>query len=111
MNFCNSFIKYSKYINECDDCFFVNILIKNCTMPTLNFANSMGEIFTDNINCSKLAKPEKIRYYLFKFNDLKKDIKQSEWKIGFLKRLIKIKLPYFKIYDIIRKKKKYKEKS
>lgn len=105
MDFCNSFIKYSKYINECNDYFFVDILIKNCTMPTLNFANSMGEIFTDDINCSKLAKPKKIKYYLFKFNDLKKDIKQSEWKIGFLKRLIKIKLPYFKMYDIIRKKK------
>ena len=53
-----------------------------------------------------LAKPKSIFYYIVKPRMLKTDFALSEWKIGFLKRLLKIKLPYFKIYKIYKKNKK-----
>jgi hypothetical protein len=33
---------------------------------------------------------------------LKKDFGESEWKVGFMKILFKINLPYYKIYDYFR---------
>ena len=37
--------------------------------------------------------------------ELKEDLLDSEWKIGFMKRLFKIKLPYYKIYLLLKKEK------
>lgn len=39
-----------------------------------------------------------IIHYLFNPDQLKNDLYNARWKIGFLKKLIKINLPYYKIY-------------
>ena len=40
-------------------------------------------------------------YYIFNIKELKKDIINSGWKIGFLKKLLKLNMPYFKIYKYL----------
>lgn len=44
-------------------------------------------------------------YYLFHFKKFKEDLYNSGWKIGFLKNILKIKLPYYKIYSFFIKHK------
>jgi len=36
-------------------------------------------------------------------NNLKYDFLASPWKIGYLRRLFKIPLPYYHIYDLLRR--------
>jgi len=50
-----------------------------------------------------LAKPKSIVYYLFYLNILKKDLFLSRWKIGFMKKLLKINISYYNIYKLLRK--------
>ena len=54
--------------------------------------------FYDEGVTSKLAAPRFIGYYLFHLNTLKKDFFDSKWKTGFMKRLLRINLPYEKIF-------------
>lgn len=58
-------------------------------------------------NCGNqvyLANPQSLVHYILNFDDLKRDIYDSQWKIGFLKALFKIKLPYNKIFQFLRRK-------
>lgn len=54
--------------------------------------------FYDEGETQKLAAPQKLLYYAVHPKDFKMDFLKSRWKIGFLKRLLKIGLPYEKIY-------------
>ena len=72
--------------------------------PKLYDAKAFGDLlFLDN-DVEYIAKPKKLGYYIFHFNDFKQDIRRATWKIGFLKRLFKIKLPYFKIANFFKNK-------
>ena len=51
------------------------------------------------------ANAKSIIYYLFHRDDFKKDIYKARWKVGFMKELFKISLPYYKIYEFYHKKK------
>ncbi|MFR0544738.1 glycosyltransferase [Limosilactobacillus reuteri] len=55
--------------------------------------------FFDEGETTFLAKPKKINYYIFKPAELKQDFLLSRWKIGFMKRLLKINLPYQRLYE------------
>ena len=46
-------------------------------------------------------------YYMFHIKELKEDLYNSGWKIGFLKNLLKINLPYYKIYNFLIKHKEH----
>lgn len=50
------------------------------------------------------AKTEPFLYYLTHIGKLKKDLYNARWKIGFLKKVFKINLPYYSIYLKLRKK-------
>lgn len=50
-----------------------------------------------------LAMPKSFISYIFHPKTLKKDLFLSRWKIGFLKKLLKINIQYIKIYKILRK--------
>lgn len=65
---------------------------------------AIGELKYDNFYCNKLAAPKNIIYYLGHIGELKYDLKYSPWRIGFLYRLFKLRLPYAKIYSFVRKK-------
>lgn len=54
--------------------------------------------FYDEGITTKLAAPKGLLYYCFNLNSLKKDFLFSRWKIGFMKKLFKMKIPYQKIY-------------
>ena len=54
--------------------------------------------FFDEGETQYLAKPKSLLFYLFHIKSLKRDFLSSRWKIGFMKRLFKINLPYESIY-------------
>ena len=54
--------------------------------------------FFDEGETLYLAKPKSIFYYIFHVGNLKRDFLSSRWKIGFMKRLFKISLPYEEMY-------------
>ena len=58
-------------------------------------------------NCGNqvyLASPRNLLAYVEHPKDLKKDIYDCQWKMGFLKALLKAELPYDRIYGVLRKK-------
>lgn len=59
--------------------------------------------FFDEAETLYLAKPKSLFYYLSHIGNLKKDFLSSRWKIGFMKRLFKISLPYEAIYKVMLK--------
>lgn len=59
--------------------------------------------FFDEGEIQYLAKPQNILFYLFNLKTLKTDFLSSRWKIGFMKRLFRIELPYEKIYKAMLK--------
>lgn len=54
--------------------------------------------FYDEGITQRLACPQSIKHYIFHMNEVKGDFLKSRWKTGFLKRLLKINLPYQKMY-------------
>lgn len=58
--------------------------------------------FYDEGVFSKLAAPKSILFYAFHVNQLKTDLYLSRWKIGFLKRLFKLPLPYLYLYELLK---------
>lgn len=54
--------------------------------------------FFDEGETLYLAKPKSVFYYIFHAGNLKRDFLSSRWKIGFMKRLFKISLPYEEMY-------------
>ncbi len=60
-------------------------------------------LFYDEGETIKLAAPESILHYLQKPKEFKRDFMLCRWKIGFMKRLFKVKLPYENMYKILLK--------
>lgn len=54
--------------------------------------------FFDEGDCTCLAKPKSLFYYIFHIKNAKNDFLSCRWKIGFMKRLFIIPLPYARIY-------------
>ena len=59
--------------------------------------------FFDEGETQYLAKPKSMIYYLTHVRELKNDFLLSRWKIGFMKRLFKLKLPYENLYKAMLK--------
>lgn len=74
----------------------INPIIKDVELfGYFNFFNNGSKVH--------LAKPRSLFYYVVHINALKKDLFDSQWKVGFLKGLLKIKLPYLKLFGVLRK--------
>lgn len=73
------------------------------TTPTIKEARFWGDMRFMNDDIVYIARPSSIFYYLIHWKALKNDIKKCCWKIGFLRRLFYIKLPYYKIILLLRK--------
>lgn len=54
--------------------------------------------FFDEGEIQYLAKPKNLFSYILHFKELKKEFLLSRWKIGFMKRMMKMNLPYEKMY-------------
>lgn len=95
---------YSKDIKKIDSKKMIDDFIRIGISPTLKETKILGEIENDNFPVRKFAHPKTILYYSMHLKELKKDFRDSEWKVGFARRLLKINLPYYKIYKEIRRK-------
>lgn len=84
--------------------FVLNSLINIGINPTYKQAVIFGDFNYDNITTGKLAKPKRISYYVIHPKKFMEEFKETQWKIGFLKRLIRVKINYYKLYEYFRKR-------
>lgn len=98
--FINDISKYIDVINRDNSYTYIKLLLDCFTNPTLKISKNFGEITNDNIYERKLASPKGLLFYIFHPRELKKDVYESGWKIGFMRRLFKIKIPYYNIWKI-----------
>ena len=104
INFVKDFYNSSLYEYLTDDlsCSFLK-LAETFINPTKEIAENFGNMkFLDDED-KFIAKPNKLINYL-NIKKFIKDYKTCIWRIGFLKRVLKIKLPYYKINMFIRNK-------
>lgn len=108
LDFIENFVSYNNK-NILDDMeLAVSNLVFVCTNPKYKDSVNLGNLKFDNDEYKCIAKPKSVFYYFFHIKELKKDFDESTWKIGFLKRLLKIKLPYYYIVSYLRDKKSKK---
>ena len=105
IKFVSDFAPYYNYVESVNVKELMYSFIEIGINPTLEQTRVFGDLNFDNMVCGKLAKPQMLSKYIFSPNMLKRDPFRSAWKVGFLKRLLKMRLPYFKIYNYLRKKK------
>ena len=72
----------------------------NPTIKDLQLFKNIHYIETVKLH---LVEGKGLFYYVFNIKKIKEDLFNSGWKIGFLKNLLKIKLPYYKIYNFLTK--------
>lgn len=79
-------------------------IYKAGTNPSKQFLKMFGNFrFYDDGITEKLASPKKSYYYFLHPRHLMKDFLSCRWKIGFLKKMFKINLPYQMIYKLLLK--------
>lgn len=72
--------------------------------PSMKEVSLFGDFrFFDEGETTYLAKPQGMFHYITKRHELKKDFLSSRWKIGFMKKMFRLKLPYEKMYKLLLK--------
>ena len=71
--------------------------------PLREELNTIGALNYDDFGIGKLAAPKSLLTYIVNPWLLYHDLKYAPWRIGFLYKLFKVRLPYDKIYSIFRK--------
>lgn len=85
-----------------DDAFMA--LYELTKKPTLKESRIFGELCFYDGNLYPLAKPKSILDYMFNPTLFLKDFSSSGWKVGFMKRMIKIPFPYASLLENIKKR-------
>lgn len=104
LQFCKLFKKsdLDKYLlDDYEKCF--KFMEKELLYPNNSVAKYFGDFKFSDVEEKYIAKPSNI----FKYINIKRfinDYKASTWRVGFLKRCFKLKLPYYKINMKIREK-------
>lgn len=70
------------------------------TKPHKEELESIGELDYENFYDTKIASPKRLIYYLFHWKQVYRDFLNAGWRTGFLYRLLRIRLPYHKIYEM-----------
>lgn len=70
--------------------------------PKKEEVEMLGEVIYDDNEQLKLASPQNITFYIKNPTHLIHDYKYAPWRIGFLYRLLRIRLPYGKLYSFVR---------
>lgn len=78
--------------------------IQNVLYPSYNDSIKLGSLRIKDNGINYIAKPKGLLFYLIHPKDLKRDFSESTWKIGFLKKLFKVKLPYYEIIKYLKSK-------
>lgn len=71
--------------------------------PTAGETALLGDLTVEDGGVYPLATPRKVGYYLTHANQAKQDLSVARWKIGFLKRLAPLPLPYDRLYAKMKK--------
>lgn len=104
LQFINDFInsKMDKYFNISSEIAIKN-LIRVGTNPNMKELMMFADMEFLDGEVEKLAAPEPMLKYIKNPKNLINDFYKSRWKIGFMKRMFKLPLPYKKIYEIMKK--------
>lgn len=104
LRFISDFIKVNK-----DNYFNISPLVAIENLRRIGISPTSKELmmfadmeFLDG-DIGKLASPASIFKYITNPKKLINDFYSSRWKIGFMKRMLKLPLPYEKIYEIMKK--------
>lgn len=73
------------------------------TCPTKDELDAIGQMDYDDFEQGKMADPAPLIVYLFHPKKLYNDMKRCPWRIGFIYKLLKVRLPYGKMYSFMRK--------
>ena len=66
--------------------------------PTLSEAKRWGDFHRLSMTYYNVARPQSLMVYMRHPGQMKRDIMSCQWKIGFMKRLLKLPLPYDRIH-------------
>lgn len=72
--------------------------------PTWQEVDLLGPLTVEDGGVYPLASPKTLSNYLYHPQDLKRDLAQARWKIGFMKKLLPGPLPYGRLYQVMKKK-------
>lgn len=72
------------------------------TQPTFEQARLWGDFRIVNYTYSYLAAPQRLPYYLLHPKQFRKEFLECYWKIGFMRRLFRVPLPYNRIYTMLK---------
>ena len=86
---------YNIYLNGKD--VYKNLYVY-ATRPFLHDVYKFANFRYLSEDVEYLAKTRPSFYYLFHFEEFKKDFVKSRWKIGFMKQILRINLPYYLFY-------------
>ncbi len=101
LDFNNSLLSEIIDINK-DVCF--KYIYETGVNPSKDDIKLFGNFrFFNNGTTVYLAKSDSLIKYLFNIEKLKKDLFDSQWKIGFLKSLLRVNISYKGIYKLLRK--------
>ena len=70
--------------------------------PVLKDVNYLGDFVFVDQNVNALAKPQSFGYYICHPQKFKYDLLASRWKVGFMKRFMKLPFNYYYIYKKIK---------
>ena len=72
--------------------------------PNKNDVERFGDFrFFDEGETNRLAKPKSLFFYMLNIKKFIDDFLNSRWKIGFLKRVFKIRISYYRLYKMLYK--------
>ena len=77
---------------------------KLATEPQKEELDTIGQMDYDDFGIGKIASPKPLWFYILHLSRLHHDLKYSPWRIGFIYKLLKVRLPYAKIYSTLRRK-------
>lgn len=78
-------------------------LVNFLKYPNINDSKKLGNLKFKDSEIIYIAKTDKLYKYIVSPKKFIKDLKNSTWKIGFLKRCFKVDLPYYKIFCILKR--------
>ena len=73
--------------------------------PTLKESVIFGDMLFYDGASYYLAKPKTLLHYVLHYTEFIRDFSESGWKVGFLKRMMKIPFPYAFVLEKIKNRK------
>lgn len=101
LTFIKDFEKISSLVSSLNPNFTSYGIIRLAARPTLNDVELFGDIKYLDTYKNYMAKPCPLHNYLFNPKLLYQDYCKSSWKIGFLKRLLKLPFNYYLLLKLI----------